>query len=73
MKTADKLRKFRQECEKETEQPADHIEVSLLHLLHDVCSTLRMSKCNTSKVLGRKGVHRLVNEREWTARLVDRE
>lgn len=72
MKTADKLRKFRQDCEREARAPAHQIEVPLLHLLNDVCTALQLTPRNTKKVLGRKGVQRLVTERQWTAELVDK-
>jgi hypothetical protein len=70
MKTADKLKKFRQDSEKQTGQPAHNIQVSMLHMLHDMCRVLNMPPRKTHKVIGRKGVQRMVTEREWTAEIV---
>lgn len=63
MKTADRLRAFRRECEREATLPVADIEVPLLHALHDVCVALRLSAKDRRRVLGRRGCSRLASDR----------
>ena len=69
MKTASQLRKFRQTCERSAGLPANQIELPLLGVLADVCSALKLSPRQSQKVLGRKGVTRLTNERDTRVQL----
>jgi len=67
MKTAEKLRKFRQTCERETGTQAQHIELPLLHVLNDVCQVLKLPQRDRRRVLGQKGVTTLDHVREFQA------
>ena len=60
---ADKLRKFRQQCERDTGATASDIEVPLAALLDDMCKALKVSPKQRRKVLGRKNVIRLEDTR----------
>lgn len=51
-----KLRRFRQQCERQTGKRASGIDIPLLHVLEDICKALRFSKDQQRRVLGRKGV-----------------
>ncbi len=55
MKTANKLRQFRQQCEKDAGTPSAAIHVPLLSVLVDVCRTLKLSKKQTRQVIGEQG------------------
>lgn len=70
MRTAKKLRQFRRACEKETRCSANQIHVPLLDVLNDICRLLNLPKTKRRQVLGRRGVARYTNDREWTATLV---
>ena len=70
MNLANKLRKFRQQCERETGTPADQIEVPLAHVLDDVCKTLNVPAKQRKKVLGHKGTTRLEHTRNNRIELV---
>jgi hypothetical protein len=59
MKTADKLKKFREDCERETGQPAQRIELPLSHVLADICRLLGYPPKTKRKVLGKKTYQRL--------------
>ena len=54
MTAANKLRQFRQCCEKEANTTATEIEVPLAHVLDDVCRLLGLSNRERDRVLGRK-------------------
>jgi hypothetical protein len=54
MSLATKLRKFRQQCEREAGTHAGTVELPLAHVLDDVCQTLKLSPKERRKVLGRK-------------------
>jgi hypothetical protein len=73
MKSASKLRKFRQQCEREAETSADEIEAPLSHLLHDICKTLKLSGKQRRRVLGRKSYMRLEDTRDCRVDLVRRD
>ena len=63
MKTADMLRKFRKQCEREAGTSVDEIEVPLSHVLDDVCRVLNMPRQQRRRVLGRKGCVKLEDTR----------
>ncbi|MCL4552328.1 MAG: hypothetical protein M1305_02065 [Candidatus Marsarchaeota archaeon] len=73
MNTADKLRKFRQQCEREAETSATEIEAPLSHLLHDVCRILNLPAKQRRRVLGRKSYVRLEDTRNCRVDLADRD
>jgi hypothetical protein len=54
MSLANKLRKFRQQCEREAGTHAGSVELPLAHVLDDVCQTLKLSPKQRRKVLGRR-------------------
>ncbi len=54
MKTADKLTKFRKQCEHESGTPVAKIEVPLVNVLFDVCKALGLTRQQRRRVLGRK-------------------
>lgn len=65
MKTANRLRQFRERCERDAGTHASQIEIPLLSVLADVCKALQMSPQEKRRVLGRKGKQTLSNDREW--------
>ena len=69
MKTADKLRKFRQQCERQTGTDATEIEVPLSHVLDDVCQALKLPIRQRRRVLGRKSYVKLEDIREMRMEL----
>ena len=69
MKTASQLRKFRQTCERSAGLSANQIELPLLGVLADICSALKLSPRQSQRILGRKGVTRLTDERETCVQL----
>jgi hypothetical protein len=73
MKTADKLRKFRQACEKETGHPAERIELPLSHVLADICAVLKLPARTQRKVIGRKTYVRLETLREHRVEVKSRD
>ena len=66
MKTANRLRQFRERCERDAGTHASKIEVPLLSVLSDVCKALQLSPKEKQRVLGRRGRHILSNDRTWT-------
>jgi hypothetical protein len=73
MKAADKLRKFRQQCEREAGASAAYIEVPLAHILDDVCKVLNLPTRQHRRVVGRKGYIKLEDTRVMEATLADPE
>ena len=73
MKLVDKLRKFRQQCERQSGVPATDIEVPLSHVLDDMCQTLKLPAKQRRKVLGRRGWQRFEEIRDMPVRVVDRD
>jgi hypothetical protein len=69
MKTADKLHKFRQQCEREAATSATEIKVPLSHFLDDVCRLLRLPTRERRRVLGRKSYVKLEDAREMDVKL----
>jgi phosphopantetheinyl transferase len=69
MKTANRLRKYRQQCERETKQSSGDISVSLHHVLADVCRVLKISPRQQRRVLGRRGSVQLSDMRRWCVSL----
>lgn len=70
MKTAKKLRKFRQQCECEAGISAHDIEVPLSSVLDDVCRLLSLPARTRRSILGRKNYTRIEDMRVWKARLI---
>jgi hypothetical protein len=70
MKTAKKLRQFRRACEKETQHSANQIHVPLMDVLNDICRVLNLPRTQRRQVLGRRGVARYTNDRQWSATLI---
>lgn len=66
MKTAKRLRQFRERCEQDAGTHASKIEVPLLSVLADVCRALQLSPNEKRQVLGRRGKQVLSNDRAWT-------
>jgi hypothetical protein len=54
MSRTNKLRKFRQQCERESGMSAGSVELPLAHVLDDVCQALKLSPKQRRKVLGRR-------------------
>lgn len=73
MKTADKLRKFRQDCEKESGQPVQNIELPLSHVLADICAALKLPARTQRKVIGRRAYVRLETLRDHRIELKHRD
>jgi hypothetical protein len=73
MKAADKLRKFRQQCERDAGTHAGEIEVPLAHVLDDVCRVLNLPTRQHRRVVGRKGYVKLEDTRVMEATLADPE
>ena len=71
MKAADKLRKFRQQCEREAGTSAAEIEVPLAHVLDDVCQALHLPVRQRRRVVGRKGYTLLEDTRDMQVDLAD--
>lgn len=69
MKTANQLRKYRQQCEREAGQTSGEITVPLLHVLADVCRVLNLPRQQQQRVLGHKGNIQLLDMREWRVSL----
>jgi hypothetical protein len=69
MKTANQLRKYRQQFEHETGQTSGDITVSLNHVLADICRMLNLPRQQHRRVLGRKGTMQLTDMREWRVSL----
>ena len=69
MKTADKLRKFRQQCERQAGADATEIELPLSHVLDDVCRALKLPVRQRRRVLGRKSYVKLEDIREMRMEL----
>ncbi len=69
MKTANQLRKYRQQCEHETGQASGEITVSLHHVLADVCRALKIPPRQQRRVLGRRGGVQLSDMRRWCVSL----
>ncbi|NJM40306.1 MAG: hypothetical protein HC853_05855 [Anaerolineae bacterium] len=71
MKTAtvNKLRKYRQQCERDTDNSAHRIRVPLMHVLADVCKTLQLSPKQRKRVLGHQGTIKLEDMRAWRVTL----
>lgn len=65
MKRADRLQAFRRQVERQTRQPAHEVELPLAHVLSDVCKALGLSKADTRRVVGRRGVRHLETDRQW--------
>ena len=65
MKTANRLRQFRERCERDTGTHASKIEVPLLSVLSDVCKALQLSPQEKQRVLGRRGKRVLSHDRTW--------
>jgi hypothetical protein len=72
MKTATKLRKFRQQFEREAGTPATHIEAPVAHVLNDVCRALGLKGRERKRVLGRKSTVLLEDTRNERVELVER-
>lgn len=66
MKTANRLRQFRERCERDAGIHASEIEVPLLSVLSDVCKALQLSPQDKRRVLGQRGKRTLTNDRAWT-------
>ena len=71
MKTSDRLRKFRQPCGHNAGRTANEIDAPLLHVLSDVCRVLRLQSRARRKVLGKRGMQLLTNDRDWVGTLID--
>ena len=71
MKTADRLMKFREQCECDAGVPVTRIKVPLTYALFDVCNALKLPKKSQRKVLGKRGYQRLEDFRKFRAVLVD--
>ena len=69
MKTANQLRKYRQQCERETGQASGDISVSLHQVLADVCRALKVTPRQQRRVLGRRGSVQLSDMRRWCVSL----
>jgi hypothetical protein len=69
MKTVNQLRKYRQQCERETGQVSGEITVSLNHVLADVCRALKIPSRQQRRVLGRRGGVQLSDMRRWCVSL----
>jgi hypothetical protein len=69
MKTATKLKRFRQQCERKAGCSAHRIKLPLSHVLADVCQTLKLSRSEKRKVLGRTAVTRLEDVKTWRVSL----
>lgn len=65
MKTAKRLRQFRERCERDAGTHASKIEVPLLSVLADVCRALQLSPNEKRQVLGRRGKQVLSHDRVW--------
>lgn len=72
MKTADKLTKFRKECEKQAGSPATEIDTPLAHVLDDLCRVLGLKARDRKRVLGRKSITRLETTRDMQVEIVKR-
>ena len=64
-----KLRKFRQECERQSGKKPEEIELPLLHVLDDICVALGLGRAARRKVLGRRGIQKLEDIRSWRVTL----
>lgn len=71
MKTANKLRKFRKQCEREAGTPATRILAPISHVLDDVCRSLGLSKQERKKVLGRNSTVLLEDTRKERVELIE--
>ena len=71
MKTANKLRKFRKDCEREAGTPATNIVAPVAHVLEDVCRTLGIKGRNKKRVLGRNSIVRLEDTRRERVELIE--
>jgi hypothetical protein len=69
MKTATKLKRFRQQCEREAGCSAHRIKLPLSHVLADVCQALKLSRADKRKVIGRATVTRLEDVKTWRVSL----
>ena len=69
MKTARKLKKFRQRCERQAGVPATRIRLPLTHLLDDLCQVHGLSKKQRRQVLGSRGVTLLDDMQTWRVAL----
>jgi hypothetical protein len=72
MSLADKLRKFRQQCERSAGTPASDIEVPLSHVLDDVSRAFNLSTKSRRKIVGRKSYVRFENLRGSRVELIER-
>jgi hypothetical protein len=67
--SVEKLQQFRRNCERNAGVPAAQIQVSLLHVLADVCTALGMDKRQQRRVIGRQGTQSLEDFQEWRVTL----
>lgn len=70
MSLANKLRKFRRQCERESGMSANDIELPLVDVLEDVCKSLKVTSKQRKKVLGRNNTVRLEHTRNHRIQLV---
>ncbi|MCS6846527.1 MAG: hypothetical protein RMN52_02280 [Anaerolineae bacterium] len=64
MNLVKRLIQFRQDCEKQAGVPATEIEVSVGHVLDDVCRVLKLSPKQRRQVLGRRASAQLRRSRQ---------
>jgi hypothetical protein len=72
MNLVSKLRKFRQQCERETGVSANDLELPLAHVLDDLGRALAVPSKSRRKVVGRKSWVRLENVKSSRVVLKDR-
>ena len=73
MKTADKLAKFRKQCEHNSGTPVAEMEVPLVNVLFDICKALGLTRQQRRRVLGRKSTILLEDIRTERCELVERQ
>ena len=72
MNLATKLRKFRQQCERQAGVSASDLELPLAHVLDDLSQALAVPSKSRRKVVGRKSWVRLENVKSSRVVLKDR-
>jgi hypothetical protein len=72
MKTADKLTKFRKDCEKQAGSSASDIDTPLAHVLDDVCRVLGLKARDRKRVLGKRSTIRLETTRDMQVEIIKR-